>query len=249
MLKNCPQRSPTGACTYAGGSPVPSHRVSSNELLACRGCHSAKCFSHIMTQYRVHSSTAIMIHGSDANQDVWHKFHVANKNDYAAGYSDLVSAMKNWSQYYLDHRIIYFALDLKPRQLVQSDVRGGFYDVSLPDIVKVRSPVTPFTISHPMKQRQSSKASVASSTSTVQPPKKTRPPTSQSGIARSRTPSTSSLPPPRPTKKRRERSPDQDAEESAVEEVLLRPKRRRTYAQEVWHIHGFEARLSGSCRW
>ena len=90
-----------------------------------------------------------MVHSSDKTHDEWHKFHLNNKNDYAAGYSDLISAMKDWSQHSLDHRLVYYALNFRPTRLVNSDTLTGFYDSVSPDALRVRILTTTFLISHP----------------------------------------------------------------------------------------------------
>lgn len=73
----------------------------------------------------------------DADQKAWHKYHVSNKNDYADGYSNLMSSMKSWSRYNLHHRLVYFALNFRPSQFISGNVLAGFYDATESGSAKV----------------------------------------------------------------------------------------------------------------
>ena len=243
-LKHGPQKSPLRACTIRKASvdAAPSHQVSSDSLINCRKCHSAKCFSHILANTGIHSSAALMVHASDSTHHNWHKFHVDNKNDYAGGYLDLVSAMKQWSHHDLNHRLVYFAMNFKPPRLVNTEVLSGFYDVALPNTIKVRILITSSTVSHSLQQRQSSKASITSSTSVAPPPKKA--PMLQGRITRSMTPSMSSHQLSQTTNKKRARTPNQDTEESVAEDEKQPSKRPRVRTQKVGHKSNPGARLS-----
>ena len=83
-----------------------SHVVSFSWALACKLCHHAKCFSHILSEHSTHSVEALLLHNSDDTHQKYHHNHAAGRQvRFGISAADLMSSPLGHQQlvYYATH--------------------------------------------------------------------------------------------------------------------------------------------------
>jgi hypothetical protein len=111
-------------CTlrHVGGS----HAVPFSRALSCKMCHHSKCFSHILSEHRIHSVEALLLHNSDDTHQKYHHHHTAGrKARLVISAADLISSPLEHQQlvYYATH--FTYCKPMKPQFM-----KLGWYDAN-----------------------------------------------------------------------------------------------------------------------
>ena len=102
-----------------------SHPAPPNWLVSCKGCHSAKCFGHIL-EWFIHASEALLASGVDTTSTVWHKRHI---DACKLGGFPLTSLSLAHTLNVLDRRV-FFAREFSGNSPLRPGMRLGFYDTA-----------------------------------------------------------------------------------------------------------------------
>ena len=58
---------------------VGTHTVPFSSALHCKLCHNGKCFSHILSDRKIHSVEALLLYDSDNTHHNYHRNHVVER--------------------------------------------------------------------------------------------------------------------------------------------------------------------------
>lgn len=126
----------TRTCTLTRKG-TKSHVVDGWAIVMCGGCHSGKCFTHIL-EAGIHSSEALMVVELDKKGGGWHSIHTNRQKRYEEDVVPrLIWATKKGDKTEIEERLVYFARTFQTPRPLSEWVSLGFYDKELPDLEDV----------------------------------------------------------------------------------------------------------------
>ncbi|KAG9226124.1 hypothetical protein CCMSSC00406_0005035 [Pleurotus cornucopiae] len=97
-----------GKCRFSGSEH--SHAAEEASFLSCKRCHSSKCFSHVLKDYKMHSVAALI------------------EKDYEGAYHGLIQAEKSGQRPELHHQLTRLALIHHTCKPLSTSIVPGWYD-------------------------------------------------------------------------------------------------------------------------
>lgn len=103
----------------------PSHQALHGTYITCKGCHAAKCFTHIL-EGSVHASEAILAATADSESVMWHKLHQIAKDRRV---EVVLGSLAVGGVLPLRSRLVYYAANFSCSSPIKSSMKSGFYDI------------------------------------------------------------------------------------------------------------------------
>ncbi|TFK42406.1 hypothetical protein BDQ12DRAFT_676151 [Crucibulum laeve] len=129
-------RQATKTCTLSKGS----HIVPFTSALTCKNCHSAKCFTHSLTEQRIHAVEAILAHyGTEGkpNTEKLHQLQLTGRQrlEQESGY--LLECQKIGSRPNLQLQLVHVALEYGLcRPINSTSMKAGWYDIIIQEVTE-----------------------------------------------------------------------------------------------------------------
>ncbi|KAJ8699908.1 hypothetical protein PTI98_002985 [Pleurotus ostreatus] len=115
-----------GKCRFSGSEH--SHAVEEASFLRCKRCHSSKCFSHVLKDYKMHSVAALIEYSHDRKHLCYHDEHKRSRKDYESAYHGLIQAEKSGQRPELHHQLTRLALMHQTCKPLSASIVPGWYD-------------------------------------------------------------------------------------------------------------------------
>ncbi|KAH7929751.1 hypothetical protein BV22DRAFT_107094 [Leucogyrophana mollusca] len=139
-------------CSMKDGSQIrscrsksthPSHVAIASSVILCKGCHSGRCFSHVLEMNLVHSAEAILLSRADASDQRWHQHHKQSKAKFEVARPKILRDEEEAVRPDMRHKLVHLALNFRTSTAVNPRLtKHGWYDeyVQLPSIPIMTNP-------------------------------------------------------------------------------------------------------------
>ncbi len=125
-------QSQDGKCRFSGSDH--SHAAEEGSFLSCRRCHSSKCFSHVLRDYKMHAVPALIEHSHDRKHLCYHDEHKRSRNDFEGAHHGLIQAEKSGERPELHHQLAHLALIHRTCKPLSTSIVPGWYDHNIESV-------------------------------------------------------------------------------------------------------------------